>query len=184
MKLIKYILVVVFLLAGSVQVHAVKGVLVTDEEVQMLKEDLVAGKLRIGTTRLKDVRKVYGEAKTINNTDDRIIYDYGLTKLVWEKKKVWKNWEYDSFKDPVYSDSVDDLRFDLESGELIGKNITYNRILRSYDVPTESMETDEDGEMSIYYYGNIKLIFENQFVLDSWRGHNLSEVTEEKKLSR
>jgi len=48
--------------------------------------------------------------------------------------------------------------------------------LRSYGTPTEMEESQEDGMFSVYYYGNIKLSFENQFLLKSWKGQNLGKV--------
>ena len=164
------------LLTGPTYVHALKGVIATPEDVTRLKNDALEGKVQIGKTRLQDIQKDYGEAPNILDDDKRVTYDYDQLRLIFERRRVWKSWQYDSFKKPVYTKSVDDLRFDLESKELVGENITYSMVLRKYGEPTESHETDEDGSLSVYYYGDIKMIFENVVSIRSWRGTNLGQM--------
>lgn len=165
---------------GSSYAHALKGVIATPEDVTRLKSDVLEGKIQIGKTRLQDIQKDYGDAPNILDDDKRITYDYEDLRLIFERKRVWKDWEYDTFKKTVYTKSVDDLRFDLESKELIGENITYTMIQRKYGEPTESYETDDDGNLSVYYYGDIKMVFENIVSIRSWRGANLggTQITE------
>jgi hypothetical protein len=175
-KLYAFLSVSVALLLGISSAHALKGVIATPEDVARLKKDALEGKIEIGKTRLQDIQKDYGEAPSILDDDKRVTYDYNDLRLIFERKRIWKSWEYDSFKKPVYTKSVDDLRFDLESKELVGENVTYSMVQRKYGEPTESRETDEDGGLSVYYYGDIKLTFENVISMSSWRGTNLGQV--------
>jgi len=178
MRLIKiYIAISVACLIFPLITLAGVGRVATIDDIRLLKEDLLSGKIKIGKTRLKNVREMYGDATSITESDRRITYDYGDLRIAFDKKKIWKKWEYDTFKDPVYTDDVDDLRFDLESEELVGNNITYERVRKDYDEPTDSKETYNDGEMSIYYYGDIKMIFENVYTVRSWRGDKLRKTT-------
>jgi len=154
---------------------ALKGVITTKEDILRLKKDLLEGKIIISKTRLMHIQNDYGEAPNIIDDDKRITYDFGDLRLTFERSRFWKKWEKDSFRRPVYTNDVDDLRFDLESGELVGENITFQMIRRSYGEPTESFETDSDGEISVYYYGDIKMVFENVIAVKSWRGANLGE---------
>lgn len=176
MKIFRLLFIAGLLTCFCISSWALKGDLATETDIVQLKEDILLGKIHLGKTRLMKIQEKYGEAPNIINDDQRITYDYTDLKIVFDKKRVWKRWEYDSFKKPAYTDDVDNLRYDLESEELVGKNITFSKILKDYDDPTESFQTEEDGEMSIYYYGDIKLTFENQFVVQSWRGSNLSKV--------
>ena len=180
MRRILTIFVVGMLMSGLSISEAAKGVLATDEDVAQLKKDVKEGVIKVGKTRLSDVRSNYGEAPSISDASDKVTYEYPDMRLTFEKKRIWTGWEYDSFRATVYTDSVDDLRFDLESNDLVGKNITYTKVRKDYGEPTESEETTEDGEFSVYYYGNIRMIFENVTVLSSWRGNMGEEKSAEK----
>jgi len=138
-----------------------------------LKKDLRSGYIQIGKTRLKEIRYNYGDAPDIDDSDKKIVYKYDDIKMTFTKVRYWKDWEYDGFHDPAYTDDIDDLRYDLESEELVGDNITFEQVRKDYGEPTESEETDEDGDTSTYYYGNIKMIFENHISLKSWKGKNM-----------
>lgn len=178
MKMIRLTFVLLLLLAQAPAVWAIRGVLANDQDILNLKRDLRDNKIMIGKTRLNQIRDVYGDAASINDTSNRITYDYGDLRIVFDKVLYWKGWTFDTFKDPVYTNNVDNLRFDLESKQLTGENVTLDQVLRSYGEPTSSMETTEDGGMAAYYYGNIKLIFENYIVVRSWRGENLGATDE------
>lgn len=162
---------------------ALKGVPATEDDMKRLKKDVLAGKIKIGATRLLDIQNEYGEAPNIIDDDQRVTYDYGDLRVAFDRERYWKSWEKDTFRRPVYTDDVDDLRFDLESGELVGDNITFSMIRRSYGEPTESEETDSDGGWSVYYYGDIKLVFENVISVKSWRGANLGETAKDESIS-
>jgi hypothetical protein len=169
------VLVAALLSLTASQAFALKGVLISAADKLKLKKDLLEGKISIGKTRLTNIQNEYGEAPNINDDDKSVTYDYGDLRLTFERERFWKSWEKDSFRRPVYTDDVDDLRFDLESGELVGDNITFQMIRRSYGEPTESFESDGDGGNSVYYYGDIKMVFENVISVKSWRGANLGE---------
>ncbi len=175
MNIRKLILAFLFLTLSISSIYALQGDVATKDDMSRLKRDLRVGEIQVGQTRLKDIREKYGEAPTITATARRLVYNYGDLKIEFDKKRYWKDWEYDTFKDQAYSDDIDDLRYDLESDEIVGDNITFSRIRKDYDEPTESIETDADGELSIYYYGDIKMIFENFVVVRSWKGSNLEE---------
>lgn len=175
MKL-KYFLMFVCLAGlSATTVHAMEGMLATPETISQLKKDLREGHIRIGQTRLGDVIQTYGKAVSITDEDRRIVFDYDDIRVEFIKRRMWKDWSYDGFRKPVYTDDVDDLRFDLESEELVGNNITADMILKDYGEPTESKISDVDGENTVYYYGDIKMVFENVFVLRSWRAQNIAE---------
>jgi hypothetical protein len=183
MKILRlFIVLTLSVMSFVAPASALKGLLANEADIARLKRDLLEGKIQIGKTRLMHVRNEYGEASSIIDEDRRITYDYDELRLMFERKRLWKNWEYDTFRDPVYTADVEDLRFDLEAKELIGDNITFDMIRRTYGEPTESIETDEDGGASIYYYGDIKLTFENVISVRSWRGSNLGDVLKEEVL--
>lgn len=164
-------------LAGLVcgPVLAMEGMLATTETITQLKKDLREGHIRIGQTRLREVIDTYGKAVSITDDDRRIVFEYDDIRVEFVKRRMWRDWAYDGFRKPVYTDDVDDLRFDLESEELVGNNITADMILKDYGEPTESDISDVDGEKSFYYYGDIKMVFENVFVLRSWRAQNIAD---------
>ena len=176
MKIPQVIFVCLFLLGPSLSWAAAKDDAAVSIQIIQLKEDLKAGKIKIGMTRLKDIRTSYGEPINITNTDKKIVYDYGDLKIEFEKRKYWRSWTYDSFQQAAYTAKIDDLRYDLERRELTGDNITLEKIIKNYDQPTESSETADDGGTSTYYYGDIKMDFENVFVVKSWIGQKLDDV--------
>jgi len=175
MKITKLILILCFLLAVPSSGWAIKGVMATPDDIINLKNAVRSGLIKIGKTRLNEIRDNFGDAESIVDDERKMVYDYGEVRIDFEKVRIWKGWRYDTFRDPAYTDNIDDLRFDLERKELTGKNITYRKIRRSYGDPTESFATNEDGNFSIYYYGDIKMTFENQYVVRSWKGSNLSQ---------
>ena len=162
-------------------VAALKGMVASQTDIDHLKDDIRAGRILVGKTRLNDIRDRYGEASNIIDSERKLVYDYGDLKITFEKIRYLRHWEYDSFKKPVYTDDVDDLRFDLESQEIVGDYVRFRQIRRDYGEPTESAETYADGGTSIYYYGNIKLTFENVIVVKSWRGSNLNKTSQKTK---
>ena len=176
MKMKTGVLLISFLLATTFNAQALKGMRATTEEIAQLKADLSDGKIQVGKTRLKDVVATYGEPANITTSNKIVTYDYGDLRIDFEINRFLKQWEYDSFKTPAYTKKINDLRFNLESQKIVGENITFTRIHKDFDEPTESHESNEDGKLSIYYYGNIKLTFENMFTVRSWRGQNLKSA--------
>lgn len=171
----KSLVVFLCLMSMVVSVQAMSDMLATPDTIGQLKRDLRDGHVRIGKTRLHEVVNNYGKSISITDDDRRIVFEYDELRLEFVKRRLWRSWGYDSFRKPVYTDDVDDLRFDLESEELVGDNITSAKIIKDYGDPTEMVESDVDGEKTIYYYGDIKLVFENYFVVRSWRAQNLSD---------
>lgn len=169
------IFVLSFVLLMNTPAQAADGILATPETIKQLKQDLQAGHIRIGFTRLHEIIAIYGKAVSITDDDRRVVFEYDGLRIEFVKKRLWRTWMYDSFRKPVYTDDVDDLRFDLESEELVGDNITATKMVKDYGEPTESVVSEEDGENTVYYYGDIKLVFENVFVLRSWKAQNLAE---------
>lgn len=174
MKFLKGFLAVVLLFCFVSTSQALQGVLATSADVARLKVDVLEGKIKVGITRLKEISRNYGEAATITDGDRRLIYEYTNMKIIFDKHKYLRDWGYDSFKRAVYNDDIDNLRTNLEREEIVGDYITILSIMKDYGAPTEYIETDRDGEMSVYYYGNIKLTFENVIVVKQWRGKNLT----------
>ncbi len=149
----------------------IAGMIASDYDIARLKNDFASNKLAVGKTRLKDISKFQGEPRTVvTDTEKKLSYDYnGEIKIDFKKEKYLRRWEYDGFKDPVYTDDVDDLRYDLESKtKLVGQAIAYSVVRKDYDEPTESHPTEKDGGKSVYYYGNIKMIFENVIVVTKY----------------
>ena len=174
MKFLKGFLAVVLLFCFVSTSQALQGVLATSADVARLKVDVLEGKIKVGITRLKEISRNYGEAATITDGDRRLIYEYTNMKIIFDKHKYLRDWGYDSFKRAVYNDDIDNLRTNLEKEEIVGDYITILSIMKEYGAPTEYIETDRDGETSIYYYGNIKLTFENVIVVNQWRGKTLT----------
>ena len=151
----------------------------TQADITRLKNDLRQNIIQIGKTRLLSIRENYGDAPTITGDTRKIVYDYGDLRIEFSKDRYLKDWEYDTFKDPAYTDDIDKLRKDLESEEIVGDFITLKQIVKDYDEPTDFIESDRDGELSIYYYGDIKLTFENNFTVQKWRGKNLDQAADQ-----
>lgn len=145
------------------------------DDINLLKKDLRDNRLKIGEVRLMKIVNAYGKPSSITDNPTKLIYDYGDLRLSFNKIKYLKSWKFDYSKKPVYSDAVDDLRYDLSAGQIAGDFITYANILNTYGDPTEAHEKYGDGEQSIYYYGEIKLVFENNILLQSWKGRALSD---------
>ncbi len=175
----KFVMMLAFVFYISGLSFAIEGKTATNEDIANLKRDILSGKVAVGKTRLKDFRRSYGEAKNITITDRRMVYDYGDLKIEFDKQRLLRNWEYDSFKKPAYTDDIDDLRYDLESKQLVGDNITSFKVFKDYGDPTEMMESSDDGGWSVYYYGDIKLTFENYFILDNFKGKNLEATPDQ-----
>ena len=163
------------------QVCATRGMIATPEDINNLKKALRERKVLVGQTRLNDFRNLYGEAAEITSNEKSITYNFGDLKVEFEIKRLWKDWSYDSFMSPAYTKKINDLRYNLESKKLVGANITFTKIRKDYDEPTESRETSEDGGLSVYYYGDIKLTFENVIAVKSWRAEKL-EIEETNKI--
>jgi len=169
----------IFLLAASLS-YAASGNIATEEQITNLKRDLLGGLVQTGKTRINEIKQAYGEAATIDDSSKKVVYDYGGLKVTFEKKRYLRDWEYDYSHKTAYTDDVDSLRSDLESQEIVGDFITLVEIKKDYDEPTEAYETYEDGGTSIYYYGEIKLIFENYIVIQKWKGQGLDEIEDSK----
>ncbi len=183
----KTILGVFFIIVFSIFIvcakpaSAIKGVVASPTDIDRLKKDIRTGRILVGKTRLNDIRERYGEAPNIIDSERRLVYDYGDLKITFEKIRYLRHWEYDSFKKPIYTDDADDLRFDLDSQQIVGDYVRFSQIRKDYGEPTESTETYNDGGTSIYYYGNIKLTFENFILVKSWRGKNLNKTSKKKE---
>ncbi len=169
MKSYKLLLVLLILLFGSSSLGLAEGFIASEDNINLLKQDLISEKLQIGKTRLYEIRKYYGDASQITEDEKKITYDYADLRIEFAKKKILRSWEYDTFKDPVYTDDADKLRKDLESEEIAGNNVSYTKIVKDYGEPTDKLENNVDGMQSIYYYGNIKLVFENIITLKKYR---------------
>lgn len=178
MKTIRLLAVGLALFVGASVVSAQQTRLASEEDIKLLKKDLLDGQIIVGKTRLSKISTAYGEAAAISENEKSITYNYGNIRIDFEKKRLLKDWEYDSSQGYAYTDSIDNLRFDLEDGQIVGDFVTFRQIQKDYDDPTKAMETDEDGAWSIYYYGDIKLVFENSFVVTSWRGSGLAEASD------
>ena len=152
---------------------ATEGIFATPEQIINLKNDLRDGRIAIGKTRLKEIQREYGEAPTIQDTERKIVYDYGDLKIEIVKDQFFRRWETDSSRKAAYSKDINDLRRDLQGENILGDMVSSSKIISDYDDPTESYVSNKDGAWSIYYYGDLKLIFENVFTVKSWKGSNL-----------
>jgi len=168
------ILVIVFLVVNINGICLAEESIAVKENVDLLKKDIINGRVQIGKTRLYTIKKYYGTAPQITVNERKIAYDYPDLRIEFRKKKLLKDWEYDTFKGAVYTDDIDKLRSDLEADKIVGNNITYSYIARNYGQPTDFYESDADGDKSIYYYGDIKLIFENYATIDKYKMKGLA----------
>jgi hypothetical protein len=173
-KLILWI--IFFITVGVTVTSAQSSRMATEDDIKLLKQDLLDGSIKINKTRLRSIISTYGKSTDVTENESRLTYDYGDLKIVFSKNKYLRKWEMDSSKTPVYSRAVDQLRFDLQSEELVGDFINFERIRRNYGEPTARLVMDGDGEASVYYYGKIKLIFENVVEIESWRGEALEAL--------
>lgn len=163
--------VAVFMTASAASAQSTR--LATPDDIHLLKKDVLSGGIQIDKTRLKTVIGTYGKPSNVTETDTRLTYDYGELRIVFDKKKYLRRWEYDYSQTAVYSREVEQLRFDLESRQIAGDFVTFESIRKSYGEPTARMVKDADGDQTVYYYGIIKLVFENVVVVQSWRGSGL-----------
>jgi len=178
MKVFRFVIILALTIvfSSATIVPAIVGQIATEEDIIHLKRALLNGRVKSGETRLKQIQKAYGDAPTINDSEERLVYDYGDIRLNFKKKKYLKRSEYDYRYDPVYTNEIDNLRFDLADQQLVGGFITFSQIRRSYGEPIIAFETQNDGGTSVYHYGEIKLTFENVVILASWRGNVQTEV--------
>jgi len=174
LNMLRNIILAAVLLVGSTSVSFAK--IASEDDIKLLKQDLLEGRIKIGETRLKKIKDAYGDAPSITSTETKLTYDYGDLKIEFDKVKYFRDWEYDYSHRTLYTDDIDNLRFDLEDGQLVGDFITFSDIRKDYGEPTEKFETDDDGQWSIYYYGEVKMKFKNNIVVRSWRGKGLSLV--------
>jgi hypothetical protein len=183
MRLSKIFLAVVLLFTMVSTGLALKGVLATPENIATLKQDILDGKIVAGKTRLKEVQEKYGEPAMINETNKGTTYEYGKLKIEFEKKQYMRKWEYDYSHKPQYSDDIKKLRKDLAADKIAGDFIEIDeKIRKDYEEPTEAFEKFGDGELSIYYYGELKLTFENVITVKKWKGEDLDKI-EDKALT-
>ncbi len=149
--------------------------LASQDNVNRLKKDLLTGMVKVGVTTLGQIRRTYGDASAITDSDRKVTYDFGDIKLDFDKRLFLKEWGYDSFQKKAFSDEIDDLREDLEGGEIVGKYVSLKKITDDYGQPTEIKVGSRDG-ITIYYYGDIKLVFEPKVMLIGWQGKKLSDT--------
>lgn len=173
MKKIYLLLVLTFSLSGVA--HAQSTRIATIDDLRLLKKDVLVGSIKIGETRLRSINNTYGKPANVNETETRLTYDYGDLRIVFDKKKYLRDWSYDSSKKAVYTNDVEKLRYDLEGQQIAGNFVSYESIRRNYGEPTARMVMDGDGDMSTYYYGTIKLVFENVVEVQSLRGSDLNK---------
>lgn len=168
-------LLLAFLLLTVSPSFALKGVLSTPEDMARLRRDLKAGNLHAGITRLSEVIDQYGEPLSKTDTDKKVTLEYGDFKIEFTKNHFWREWGFDSFKKPAYTDKIKLLRQRLEGQKIVGENIPVEKFYKDYDEPTEIFLTPDDGEISVYYYGDMRLTFENVFTLKSWEAKRLDD---------
>ena len=152
---------------------ALKGFLATQKQLKEMRKDLLEGGVQVDVTRAKDFLSQYGDPTSFLDSEKKLSFDYSSLVVDFSKARYLRKWEYDSFKKPAYSDDIDSLRFDLESGQIVGDWVSLEKIRKDYGEPTEIYATNDDGDISIYYYGDIKLSFENYFVVKTWEGFKI-----------
>ena len=168
----KLLILLAFLLGLSGVSLALQDKIAKDKDISRLKRDILQGKVKVGETHLKKICSDYGSAKDIKDEPDKITYDYGDLKIEFKKTKLLNQWEYDSLKKPAYTDDINDLRKDLESKEVYGNNITSEKMIKDYGVPTDVIDSSEDDGITIHYYGDIKLTYQNYIVIKKVTGKN------------
>lgn len=153
-----------------------QGRIATKDEILLLKRDVLAGKIKIGQTRLKQIRDAYGDASNIKETEKKLTYDYGDLKIEFQKNQYFRDWAYDYSQKYLFKDEIDDLRYDLEDGQIAGEYYTYRSIAKDYGDPTVAYPQTGDGAFSTYYWSEVKIVFENVIVVSSVTGDKLNEV--------
>jgi len=178
MRLIKYFLIIVLALGLSAKAPAALAKMADEASIMLLKKDLREGKVLIGKTRLKHFKTLYGKPSSIKETAGKLIYNYGDLKVEFNKNRYFRDWEYDYSYPTAYSDDIDSLRFDLEDQQIAGDYFSFETLRKDYGEPSVAFEAYEDGQLSRYHYGELKLIFENFYVVRSWSGKELSSADE------
>jgi hypothetical protein len=178
MKLLKILFILLITLSFSGQAAlAAEGRVASNDELMLLKKDLLAGEIKVGQTRLKKIREAYGDAPKISETEKKITYEYKDLRLDFDKKQYFREWKYDYSHEYGVKDEIANLRFDLEDQQIVGDYYAYREIVKDYEEPTEAYPKKGDGAISVYYWGELKLTFENVVVLSSWRGDKLDATT-------
>jgi len=173
MRTMKIFVVLCFVIAAVS--GGVDARVATEADVEVLKRDFVEGRIQIGKTRLKDIKRLYGEPADISSSNRKLSYNYGDIKIEFDKNRYFREWKYDYSHSTAYKDEIDDLRFDLEDGQIVGELYSYEDVVSDYEEPTEAFETEEDGGRSVYYWGEIRMTFENVVVVRSLRGKRLRQ---------
>ncbi|MBF0385369.1 MAG: hypothetical protein HQL27_05810 [Candidatus Omnitrophica bacterium] len=173
MKILLSVIMFVTLLISPVFTNAQEKKLATDETLSLMKKDILDGVIKVGITRLSQVSSLYGDAPNIIEADKSVTYEYDDIKLEFDKFKYFRKWQYDFSHKPAYSDYIKKLRKDLEAGQLLPGYKTLDLVIKDYKEPTEGFEASGDGKLSVYYWGEVRLSFENVIILKKWTGKNL-----------
>ncbi|MBF0531771.1 MAG: hypothetical protein HQL23_01605 [Candidatus Omnitrophica bacterium] len=170
-------LVLLLTLTGAVSGWAAKGRLASKEEINFLKKDLLDGKIKVGETRLKQISSYYGDAADVLEQEKKITYNYGDFRIEFSKQRYFRSWQYDFSHQPGYSKDINKLRKDLESQQVTGEWLSLiDDIIKDYKNPTEAFPASDDGEISVYYWGELRLTFENYFVVSAWKADKLDKL--------
>ncbi len=169
------VLFLIFCLANSV--YAQEKKLATPESLALLKSDFLSGNLKIGVTRLKQIKDTYGDPNNAVDSVKTVVYDYGDLKLEFERYKYFREWKYDYSHKTAYSKDINSLRTDLEGGQILPGYKTLEEIIKDYKKPTEGFDKPDDGDMPVFYWGELRLTFENVIVLKKWTAKNLENKT-------
>ena len=166
MKFGKFIVVIVsfFALLGKAQADVA-----TPAQVEQLKGALLAGAISVGNTTPETVRTNYGDPNSISDSDTKVTFDYDGLNITFDKKQILRDWSIDSFKTAVYEAKAQNLKKDLQRGTLVGELISYKEITNKYGNPTETGNEAPDSKAFTYYWGDLKLVFENQVYVKSWQ---------------
>ncbi|MBF0479050.1 MAG: hypothetical protein HQL26_06170 [Candidatus Omnitrophica bacterium] len=177
MKVVKFFIALfVGILGVTSAALAFEKRLAAPADILRLKSDLVQQVIKADVVRMKDIRAVYGDPATITETGRRIVFDYNDLFLEFEKQVLFRKWGHDFSQPQAWSANVKKARTAIEGGQITGTEYTLDRLYKDYKDPTFKVETSGDGELSYYYYGEMKLTFENVYVLKSWKGKKLEAV--------
>ena len=173
MQIKRIFLVSAIFLCSLSSVFAAKGILATDDDIKKLKSDLLAEKVQVNVTRAKNILKKYGDPTTFEDTEKKLSFYYAGLIVDFTKERYFRKWEYDTFKEKAYSKDIEKLIFDLGRGEIVGDYVSLSTFKKNYGPPTKIYETKDDGDISIYYWGDVKCYFENFYIVETWEGAKL-----------
>ena len=171
---ISTILMLSLLFLGSVVFGAPENSIASESQIELLKKDLRLKKLKVGASTLAEIRRIYGDAKSIQADQNKIKYDYGDLTIEFGKVKVFKKWEIISPALSLETKEVRQLKDKLTAGELIPGYTTLSDITAQYGTPV-LISVEPNNEETFCYYSDLKITFAEVAIVKSWQAKKITD---------